>query len=105
MLYKERPHCRNPDNGVSLSQLSYSLKSIVCCFGLLTQAEGLDDGTVAVDVVYIEILQQLAAAAYHHRQRAGCHVVLVVLLQVLSQVLDAVGEQSNLALCRTCVGG
>ena len=73
-------------------------------FGLLTQAERLDDSTVAVDVDVVEMLQQLAATAYHHGQRAGGVEVLVILLQVLRQVLDAIGEQGNLSLGRTSVG-
>ena len=72
---------------------------------LLAQAESLDDGAVAVDVVDVEILQELAAASYHHGQRASCEVVLVVLLQVLGEVLDAVGEEGDLALCAAGVCG
>ena len=74
------------------------------CYFLLTQAESLHDGTIAVDVVLVEILQHLATTADELGQRAGGAVVLVVLLQMLRQVLDAIGEQGNLALCRTRVG-
>ena len=72
---------------------------------LLTQAEGLDQRTIAVDVFVVEILQQLAATAYELGQRAGRGKVLVVLLEVLGEVLDAIGEQRYLALARACVGG
>ena len=65
---------------------------------LLAQSEGLDDGTIAGDVVLIEILQHLAAATDELGQRASRSEVLVVLLQVLGEVLDAIGEESNLAL-------
>ena len=66
--------------------------------GSLAQAECLHDGTVAVDVVLIEVFQHLAATAYELGQRASGSEVLVVLLQVLGEVLDAVGEQRDLAL-------
>ena len=71
---------------------------------LLAETEGLDDGTIAIDVSVVEILQHLAAATDELGQRAGGTEVLVVLLQVLRQVLDAIGEQCNLALSRTGVG-
>ena len=66
---------------------------------LLTQTEGLNQRTIARDVGVVKVLQHLAATADELRQRAGSAIVLVVLLQVLRQVLDAIGEQSNLALC------
>ncbi len=71
---------------------------------LLTQTQSLYDSTITIDIVHIEILQQLATTAYHLCQRTGCAIVLVVLLQVLCEVLDAEGEQGNLALSRTRVG-
>ena len=72
---------------------------------LLTQAESLDNGTVAINVVDIKILQQLAATTYHHGQRASGDIILMILLQVLCQMLNTIGEQSNLSLRRTCIGG
>ncbi len=73
--------------------------AFVCPLGrLLTQTEGLDECTIAVDVLVVEILQELAATTYHHGQRAGGTEVLVVLLQVLGEVLNTIGEQCYLAL-------
>ena len=70
-------------------------------FALLTKTESLDDGTIAVDVVVVEVLQQLTTLTDEHCQRTGCVVILVILLQVLRQVRDAIAEESNLCLCRT----
>ena len=70
---------------------------------LLTETESLDDGTITIDIVIVEILQQLAALTDEHGQRTGCVVVLVVLLQVLCQVRDTIAEQGNLRLCRAGV--
>ena len=76
---------------------------LFCCFFLLfillTQTEGLDDGTVAVDVAVVEIVEQGAALTYQLGQGAGGSEILVVLLQVLSQVRDTIREQGNLAFC------
>ena len=72
---------------------------------LLTQAERLDKCTIAIDVLVVEILQQLTTATYHLCQGAGGTKVLVILLQVLSEVSDTIGEQSHLALNRTSVLG
>jgi len=80
------------------------------CFGiipyrLLTQAESLDECAVAVDVLVVEILQELTTTTYQFGQRAGSTEVLVVLLQVLGQVLNTIGEQCYLALNRASVFG
>ena len=72
---------------------------------LLTKTEGLDDGTVTIDIVHVEVLQQLTALTDEHRQRTGSVVILVILLQVLCQMRDAITEESDLCLCRTGVRG
>ena len=72
---------------------------------LLTKTEGLDDGTIAVDVLVVEVLQQLTTLTYEHSQRTCCVVILVILLQVLCQMRDAIAEESDLCLCRTGVRG
>ena len=35
-----------------------------CCKRLLTQTESLDDGTIAVDVAVVQIVEQCAALSY-----------------------------------------
>ena len=71
---------------------------------LLTQAESLDDGTIAVDVATLEVVEQGATLTYEASKSTFGAVVLAVLLHVLGQVLNAIGEQSDLAFCATCVG-
>ena len=68
---------------------------------LLSKSKGLDDCTIAVDVVNVQVLQQLTALTYQHGQGAGGVVVLVILLQVLCQVRDTIAEEGDLCLCRT----
>ena len=72
---------------------------------LLTKTEGLDDSTITIDVVRVEVLQQLTTLTNEHGQRTSCVVVLVVLLQVLRQVSDTVREEGDLCLCRTGICG
>ena len=72
---------------------------------LLTQTESLNQCTIAIDVLVVEILQELAATTYHHGQRTSGAKVLVVLLQVLGEVLNTIGEQGYLTLDRTRVLG
>ena len=71
--------------------------------GLLTQTQSLHDSTITIDIVYVEILQQLTTTTYHLGQRTSGSIVLVILLQVLRQVLDTIGEQCDLALCATSI--
>ena len=71
---------------------------------LLTQAESFDNCTIAVDVAALQVVEQGATLTNETSQGTLGAVVLAVLLHVLGQVLDAVAEQSNLALSTTCVG-
>ena len=57
---------------------------------LLTQAEFFDDGTVAVDVAVVQIVEQSATLTYQHSQSSFSAIILSVELQVLSQVRNTV---------------
>ena len=74
-----------------------------CEVGLLTQTQSLHNSTITIDIVDVEVLQELTTTTYHLRQGTGGTEVLVVLLQVLRQVLDAIAEQGYLAFYRTSV--
>ena len=71
---------------------------------LLTQAESFDNCTIAVDVAALQVVEQGATLTYETRQGTLGAVVLAVLLHVLGQVLDAVAEEGDLALCTASVG-
>ena len=64
-----------------------------------------DDRAVTVDVLADQIVQKAAALAYKRFERAGGGVVLVVLLQVFGEVLDALREESDLAFGAARVAG
>ena len=70
---------------------------------LLAQTQLGDEGTVTVDVLLLQIGQQVAAAADHLEQAAAAVVIVLVGLEVLGQVIDASGQQSDLNLGRTGV--
>ena len=71
---------------------------------LLTQTESLNYGTIALDILTLEVAEQTTTLTYELHERAVGNVVLVVCLYMLCKVLDAISEESNLALARTCVG-
>ena len=71
----------------SLSRLPLS---IFCCKQLLAQAKSLNDGTVAIDIALLQVLQQAAALTYQHSQCSFSAIILLVDLQMLSQVRDTV---------------
>lgn len=76
-------------------------------FGSLADAEFLlgDDRAVTVDVLADQIVEKAAALTYECFQRTGGSEVLVVLLEVLREVLDPDGEQSDLAFGAAGVAG
>ena len=65
---------------------------------LLSDTQLFDDRTVTLNVDADQIIQHATTLTYQHLQCSLCCEVLVILLQVLSQVADTEGEQRNLAL-------
>ena len=70
---------------------------------LLADTEASDDGTVALDVGFDEIIEQTLSLTDHFEQTASGMVVVLVGLQVLGEVVDSLGENGDLHLGRTCV--
>ena len=63
---------------------------------LLTEFEFTSDSDVALGICFVQIIEQTAALAYHLEKATARAVVFVVLLQMLSEVVDPLCEQSNL---------
>jgi hypothetical protein len=63
-----------------------------------------DDRAVPLDVVLPDVVQEAAALADQHQQAAPAVVVLLVLLQMLVEVVDPLGEDRDLDLGRAGVG-
>ena len=70
---------------------------------LLTDTQLGDQSTVAVDVLLCQIVQHLAALTNHHQQTTAGVVVMLVHAQVIGQLVDAGGQDSNLNFGRTGV--
>src|ERR1043165_9191593 len=64
--------------------------------GLLTDVQLVGQGAVLVHVLRADVLEQLLALGDHQQQPAAAVVVLLVALEVLGQVVDALGEQGDL---------
>ena len=69
----------------------------------MTELELLGDGLIARGVRAVQVIQQAAALADHHEETTAGAVVLGVLLQVLGEFVDTLGEQGNLHVSRACV--
>lgn len=69
----------------------------------LAQLELLSDCLVTVYVGGVEVIQQPAPLANHHEQATAGTMILLVLLKVLGQVVDALSQQRNLHIGRTGV--
>ena len=69
----------------------------------MAQLEPLGDRLVARQVRLMEIIQQAAALADHNQEAAPGAVVLDVLLQMFGQMIDALGQKSDLHVGRPCV--
>src|SRR4051812_26399555 len=72
--------------------------------GLLApQTEFGDDRPVALDVVLADVVEQASAPTDEHQESPPAVMVLLVDLQVLGEVVDAIGQQCDLHLRRARV--
>ena len=62
---------------------------------LLTDTQLGDQSTVTVDVLLGQIVQHLAALTNHHQQATTGVVVVLVGTQVIGQLVDAGGQDSD----------
>ena len=65
---------------------------------LLTDTQLGDQSTITVDVLLCQIVQHAAALTDHHQQTTAGVVVVLVGAQVLGQLVDASGQDSDLNL-------
>ena len=67
------------------------------------QTQTSDEGPVAFDVLATEVVEQPPALADQHQQAAPAVVVVLVLTEMLSELVDPLGEQRDLDLGRSRV--
>ena len=70
---------------------------------LLSDVQLLDDSTVSLDVNLLEVTEEVSSVTYHLKKTTTAVEVLVVVLEVCVEVVDAVCEKRDLNLGRTCV--
>ena len=82
----------------------------MACYGipegetlLVPELELLRDRLIPSQVGVVEIIQQPAALTNHLEQTTAGTVVFDVLLQMFSQVIDSLGQKSDLHVSGPCV--
>jgi hypothetical protein len=70
---------------------------------LAAQAEALEERTVAGDVNLLQVTKQATTLTYKKKKSTTAVVVVLVLREVLSEVLDALSQNSDLNLRGTGV--
>ena len=80
-------------------------RAIVRWLRLAAQSETLDQRPVTVDVDVLEVAEQTTALTDHQEQTTTRVVVVLVLLQVLCKVLDALRQHRDLHLGGSGVTG
>ena len=70
---------------------------------LLSESELCYDCTVALDILLLKVVEQVSSVTYHLKQTASGVVILLVNLDVFGQLVNSLGEDSDLNLRRTRV--
>ena len=72
-------------------------------FDLLSDVQLLDDRAVTLDIYLLKVSEKVSSVTDHLEKSAAAVVVLVVSLEVLGKSVDAICEDRDLNLGRTCV--
>lgn len=70
---------------------------------LLTESEFCDYCTVTLNILLLEIVEKAAALTDHLKKTTAAVIILVVYLEVLGELGDALRKNRNLYFRRTCV--
>ena len=68
---------------------------------LVTEPEFLNQLAVRIYVCTPQVVQQSAPLAYHLQEALATVVIFAVLTEVFREVVDALGQDRNLNLCRS----
>ncbi len=80
-----------------------SFAGLICFLDVVANPELLDEFTILVDVLVLDVLQKAAPLADELHESTTRVVVLLVNLQMLGQVADASAQDGNLDLCASGV--
>ena len=72
-------------------------------FDLLSDVQLLDDRAVTLDIYLLKVSEKVSSVTDHLEKSAAAVVVLMVSLEVLGKSVDAICEDRDLNLGRTCV--
>jgi hypothetical protein len=70
----------------------------VCQAGLLAYTKFLDQGSVFLNIFIFEIIKQTAPLANQFQQPLTGMMILLVYLEMFGEILDSIGQQSDLHL-------
>ena len=72
---------------------------------LLAEAKFMNDGFIALGIVFLQIIQQATTLADQHKKAAARTVVFLVGLEVLRQGTNTLAQQRNLHFWTAGIGG
>jgi hypothetical protein len=84
-------------------ELIAALSSLLLVHDLFSYTQTIDDFAVTVGILAIQIIQQSPTLTDHLQQTSPGVIILPVHFEVLSEVIDALRQQSDLNLRRACV--
>ena len=104
-IYHVQHMSTNPNSPLRPDQPGNAIKRIVAPqVDLAADPKFRDERSIALNVVAAEVIEQAPPTPDQHQQAAPRVMILFMGLQVLGQVLNALGEQSDLHLSRPRVG-
>ena len=72
---------------------------------LLAKAKFMNDGFIALGIVFLEVVEQATPLADQHKKAAARTVVFLVGLEVLRQRTNTLAQQRNLDFWTAGIGG
>ena len=67
-------------------------------FFLLSQSKSLDQGTISLNILILQIIQHTSSLSNHLQKSSSGVMVLGIVLQMLGQLSDPFGKDSDLNL-------
>lgn len=73
------------------------------CIRLFTNIKRFNELAVLLDIIFHDVIEQVAALTYELEQTKAGRVILLVRLQVLGEAVDALGKDGDLNAGIACV--
>ena len=95
----------NPAAGAVLSERAPGPYRTRAPRHLSPQTELIDELSIAVKILPLQIVEQATSLAHDPHQPTTRMMILLVVLEVLGELVQALGQKTHLNLCRTGVSG